>query len=51
MADLVADELVASLARPGANVTGTTFLGPQLVTKRLQLLSEIVPQHARVAVL
>src|SRR5689334_24628628 len=51
MADPVADELVASLARPGANVTGTTFLGPQLVTKRLQLLSEIVPQHARVAVL
>ena len=51
MADPVADELAASLARPGGNVTGTTFLGPQLVTKRLQLLSEIVPQHARVAVL
>jgi len=51
MADPVADELVGSLARPGANVTGTTFLGPQLVTKRLQLLSEIVPQHSRVAVL
>jgi putative ABC transport system substrate-binding protein len=51
MADPVADELVASLARPGGNVTGTTFLGPQLVTKRLQLLSEIVPQHSRVAVL
>jgi putative ABC transport system substrate-binding protein len=51
MADPVADELVGSLARPGANVTGTTFVGPQLVTKRLQLLSEIVPQHSRVAVL
>src|SRR5262249_31152143 len=51
MADPVEDELVASLARPGANVTGTTFLGPQLVTKRLQLLSEVVPQHSRVAVL
>jgi putative ABC transport system substrate-binding protein len=51
MADPVADELVASLARPGGNVTGTTFLGPQLVTKRLQLLSEVVPQHSRVAVL
>lgn len=51
MADPVEDELVASLARPGGNVTGTTFLGPQLVTKRLQLLSEIVPQHSRVAVL
>ena len=51
MADPVDDELVASLARPGGNVTGTTFLGPQLVTKRLQLLSEVVPQHPRVAVL
>jgi putative ABC transport system substrate-binding protein len=50
MADPVDDELVASLARPGGNVTGTSFLGPQLVTKRLQLLSEIVP-HSRVAVL
>jgi putative ABC transport system substrate-binding protein len=51
MADPVDDELVASLARPGGNVTGTTFLGPELVTKRLQLLSEVVPQHSRVAVL
>jgi putative tryptophan/tyrosine transport system substrate-binding protein len=51
MADPVDDELVASLARPGGNVTGTTFLGPQLVTKRLQLLSEVVPQHSHVAVL
>jgi putative tryptophan/tyrosine transport system substrate-binding protein len=51
MADPVADELVASLAQPGGNVTGTSFLGPQLVTKRLQLLGEIVPQHSRVAVL
>jgi putative ABC transport system substrate-binding protein len=51
MADPVDDDLVASLARPGGNVTGTSFLGPQLVTKRLQLLSEVVPQHSRVAVL
>jgi putative tryptophan/tyrosine transport system substrate-binding protein len=51
MADPVADELVASLARPGGNVTGTTFLGPELVTKRLQLLGQVVPQHSRVAVL
>src|SRR5262245_62382428 len=45
MADPVEDELVASLARPGGNVTGTTFLGPELVAKRLQLLSEHLPQH------
>jgi len=51
MADPVNDELVASLARPGGNVTGTTFLGPQLVTKRLQLLNDVVPQRSRVAVL
>jgi putative ABC transport system substrate-binding protein len=51
IADPVEDELVASLARPGGNVTGTTFLGPELVAKRLQLLSEVVPQHSRVAVL
>ena len=51
MADPVEDELVASLARPGGNVTGTTFLGPELVAKRLQLLKEVVPQLSRVAVL
>ena len=49
MADPVNDGLVASLGRPGGNVTGTTFLGPEVVTKRL--LSEVVPQHSRVAVL
>jgi putative tryptophan/tyrosine transport system substrate-binding protein len=51
MANPVEDGLVASLARPGGNVTGTTFLGPELVAKRLQLLSEVVPQHSRVAIL
>jgi putative ABC transport system substrate-binding protein len=50
MADPVEDELVASLARPGGNVTGTTFLGPELVTKRLEILSEVVPQHSHVAI-
>jgi putative tryptophan/tyrosine transport system substrate-binding protein len=49
MADPVADELVGSLARPGGNVTGTTFLGPELVAKRLQLLKDVVPNLARVA--
>ena len=51
MADPVADELIASLARPGGNVTGTTFLGPELVAKRLQLLREVVPRLSRVAAL
>src|SRR5262245_48252371 len=51
MADPIEDELVASLARPGGNITGTTFLGPELVSKRLQLLKELVPGLSRVAVL
>jgi putative tryptophan/tyrosine transport system substrate-binding protein len=51
MADPVEDELVASLARPGGNVTGTAFLGPELVSRRLQLLKELVPRLSRVAVL
>ena len=51
MADPVGDELVASLARPGGNITGTTFLGPELVGKRLQLLREVVPRISRVAAL
>src|SRR6201987_6289469 len=51
MADPVGDELVASLARPGVNVTGTTFLGPELVAKRLQLLRDVVPALTRVAAL
>src|SRR5262249_20350100 len=51
MADPVEDELVASLARPGGNVPGTSFLGPELGAKRLQLVSEVVPQPSRVAVL
>jgi putative ABC transport system substrate-binding protein len=51
MADPVADGLIASLARPGGNVTGTTFLGPEVAAKRLQLLREVVPGLSRVAVL
>jgi len=51
MADPVADELVASLARPGGNLTGTTFLGPELIAKRLGLLKEAIPGLLRVAAL
>ena len=51
MADPVDDELVASLSRPGGNVTGTTFLGPELTAKRMGLLKEAIPKISRVAVL
>jgi ABC-type uncharacterized transport system substrate-binding protein len=51
MADPVADGLIVSLARPGGNVTGNTFLGPELEPKRLQLLREIAPQASHIAVL
>ena len=51
MADPIADDLVTSLARPSANVTGLTFLGPELIPKRLGLLKQVIPGVARVAVL
>jgi putative ABC transport system substrate-binding protein len=49
-ADPVATRLIASLARPGGNITGITEMAPQLSGKRLQLLKETVPGLARVAV-
>ena len=51
MGDPVGDGLVSSLARPGGNITGLTFLGPQLVPKRLALLKEALPSAFRVAAL
>ena len=51
MADPARDGLVTSLSRPGGNVTGATFLGPELIPKRLGLLKEVVPGASRVAVL
>jgi putative ABC transport system substrate-binding protein len=49
--DLVGAGLVASLARPGGNVTGSTNIEPDLSAKRLELLKESLPKLSRVAVL
>jgi ABC-type uncharacterized transport system substrate-binding protein len=43
--------LVASLARPGGNVTGNANLAPELNTKRLEILKDAVPKLARVGLL
>src|SRR4051812_13009273 len=49
-ADPVGTRLVASLAHPGGNVTGNTSVNTELSGKRLQLLREVIPNLARVAV-
>jgi putative ABC transport system substrate-binding protein len=50
-ADPVADGLVASLARPGGNLTGVSFAADELTAKRLELLSELVPRAGVIALL
>jgi putative tryptophan/tyrosine transport system substrate-binding protein len=49
--DAVGNRFVKSLAQPGGNVTGLSFLDPDISTKRLELLKEAIPRVARVAVL
>jgi len=50
-ADPVGAGFVASLARPGGNITGLANFNPELSGKRVELLKEIIPQLSRVAVL
>ena len=49
--DPVGAGLIASLARPGGNVTGLSSLSPELITKRLEILKDAVPKLARVGLL
>jgi putative tryptophan/tyrosine transport system substrate-binding protein len=51
MGDPIGDGLIASLAHPGGNITGLTFLGPQLVPKRVELLREALPGMSRAVIL
>src|SRR5262249_42422272 len=50
-ADPVAEGLIANLARPGGNLTGVSILAVGLTPKRLELLSELVPQASVIALL
>ena len=49
--DPVSDNLVASFSRPGGNVTGMTFIGTTLTTKKLELLREIAPDVTDIGLL
>ncbi len=49
--DPVGSGFVASLARPGGNITGLSTLSPEISGKQLELLKEIVPKFSRVAVI
>jgi putative tryptophan/tyrosine transport system substrate-binding protein len=49
--DPVETGLVASLARPGGNITGLSVLSPELVGKQLEILKEVLPTVSRVAIL
>jgi putative ABC transport system substrate-binding protein len=49
--DAVASGLVASIVRPGGNVTGLTFFNPELAAKRVELVKEAVPSLTHVGVL
>jgi ABC-type uncharacterized transport system substrate-binding protein len=51
VADPLGSGLVASLARPGGNVTGLSLTSPELAGKRLELLREVVPRLRRLAIL
>src|SRR5262249_37614420 len=50
-ADPIAEGIVASLARPGGNMTGNAAFGPELGVKQLEILAEAVPSARRIAML
>lgn len=49
--DAIETGLIASLARPGGNITGTTYFAPELHIKRLELIKQVLPQLGRLGVL
>lgn len=51
LGDPIAAGLVTGFARPGGNITGNTILGADVVTKRLQILKDVIPSATRLAYL